>query len=190
MIKESFKARMRELLGDEYPEFISALECDDAVRGARVNLIKCPEGRIDIPNVTLLPISYCENGYIFESDTPVGKLPEHHAGLIYMQDPGAMSAVTAVDIQPDAWVADLCAAPGGKSGQVAERLGEDGFLLSNEYVAKRAKITVGNFERLGISRAIVTSMDTGELARLFPSLFDLVIAERARKQETSGQRKM
>lgn len=177
MIKDSFKARMQDMLGDEYLEFISALECDDAVRGARVNLIKCPSGVTDIEGLSLSPISYCENGYILSGEGTVGRLPEHHAGMIYMQDPGAMSAVCAVDIRPDMWVADLCAAPGGKSGQVAERLGDGGFLLSNEYVAKRAKITVGNFERLGIGQAIVTSMDTGELGKLFSSLFDLVITD-------------
>ncbi len=177
MIKDSFKARMQDMLGDEYSEFISALECDDAVRGARVNLIKCPFGKIDIEGLSFSPVSFCENGYIISGDAAVGRLPEHHAGMIYMQDPGAMSAVSAVEIRPDMWVADLCAAPGGKSSQVAERLGEGGFLLSNEYVAKRAKITVGNFERLGINNAIVTSMDTAELARLYNSLFDLVIAD-------------
>lgn len=177
MIKDDFKRRMQNILGDEYPEFISSLELNTAVRGMRVNLIKCPSGVIDIEGVSLSPVSYCDNGYILSGDVAVGRLPEHHAGLIYMQDPGAMSTLTAVDIRPDMWVADLCAAPGGKSGQVAERLGNDGFLLSNEYVAKRAKITVTNLERLGISRAIVTSMDTGELARLFSSLFDLVVAD-------------
>ena len=94
-----------------------------------------------------------------------------------MQDPGAMSALSAIDIEPDWWVADLCSAPGGKSSQVAERLGEGGFLLSNEYVPKRAKIVVSNFERLGVRRALVTSLDTADIARMFDSRFDLVVCD-------------
>ena len=74
-------------------------------------------------------------------------------------------------------VADLCAAPGGKSGQIAERLGEGGFLLSNEYVPKRAKTIVGNFERLGVCGAMVTSMDVSALAELYRSAFDLVVVD-------------
>ena len=41
----------------------------------------------------------------------------------------------------------------------------------------RAKIIVSNFERLGIKNAIVTSLDTGELPKLFSGFFDLVVAD-------------
>ena len=74
-------------------------------------------------------------------------------------------------------MADICAAPGGKSSQIAERLGRDGFLLSNEYVPKRAKIIVSNFERLGVTNAIVTSLDTAELAKMYSGVFNLVVAD-------------
>jgi len=97
--------------------------------------------------------------------------------MVYMQDPGAMASASALDIEPDWWVADLCAAPGGKSSQVAERLGVGGFLLSNEYVPKRAKIIVGNLERLGVRGAVVTSLDTARLAEMFSSYFDLVLCD-------------
>ena len=178
MLKESFKTRMSQLLpGEEYEAFIRALESDDAVRGARVNLIKYDGKPPNIDGAVWSPLSYVDNGYILEGDVQIGRTPEHHAGMIYMQDPGAMSALAAIDISPEWWVADLCASPGGKSSQVAERLGEDGFLLANEYVPKRAKTVVGNFERLGIKNAIVTSMDTSELAELFSGTFDLCILD-------------
>jgi len=179
MLKESFKARMRDMLPtDEYDAFIRELESGEAVRGARVNLIKRKGGempRIDGTNASRL--SYVDNGYILSGEVQIGRTPEHRAGMIYMQDPGAMSAMSALDIEPDWWVADLCASPGGKSSQAAERLGEGGFLLANEYVPKRAKTVVGNFERLGIKNAIVTSMDTAELPKMFSEAFDLVILD-------------
>ncbi len=178
MLPESFKERMRELLGEEYPLFISALSLGEAVRGARVNLIKCPSG--DVPMAFAdgaVPIPYLENGYILNTEKQIGKTPEHHAGMIYMQDPGAMSALSALDITPDMWVADLCSAPGGKATQAAERLGEGGFLLANEYVPKRAKILVANLERLGVRSAIVTSLDTAALSKLYSAVFDLVILD-------------
>lgn len=178
MIPEKFKARMQSLLGDEYPAFICALEHDDAVRGARVNLIKCEGGQApDISGAEFTRIPYVENGYILGGEVGIGHTPEHHSGMIYMQDPGAMAAVSALDVEPDWWVADLCAAPGGKSSQVAERLGDAGFLLANEYVTKRAKIIVSNFERLGVKNSIVTSMDTSELAKMYSGVFNLVIAD-------------
>ena len=178
MLKESFKSRMSDLLEkEEYEAFIHALESDEAVRGARVNLIKCDGNPPLIDGALWSPLSYVDNGYILEGDVQIGRTPEHHAGMIYMQDPGAMSALAAIDIKPEWWVADLCASPGGKSSQAAERLGDEGFLLANEYVPKRAKTVVGNFERLGIKNAIVTSMDTSALAELYSCTFDLCILD-------------
>ncbi len=176
MLPEGFLVRMRELLGDEYDEFISALS-REAVRGMRVNLIKANTEEFirDCP-FELRKIPYCENGFILESDGTVGKSAEHHAGMIYMQDPGAMATLSALDIDPEWSVADLCAAPGGKSSQIAERL-RGGFLLSNEYVPKRAKILVQNLERLGARRAVVTSLDTGRLCEFYRHAFDLVVAD-------------
>ena len=178
MLPQGFKNRMIGLLGEDYPAFESCLEMGEAVRGLRINLIKTStEEALPLLSHRLTPLSYCGNGYVLEGEERMGTLPEHHSGMIYMQDPGAMASLSAIDIQPHWWVADLCAAPGGKSSQAAERLGDEGYLLSNEYVTSRAKITVGNFERLGISRATVTSVDTAELAKLYPACFDLVIAD-------------
>ncbi len=178
MIPEGFKEKMKRILGDEYPRFIEAVEHGTAVRGLRVNLIKTEVRHLtDIAGLDLSPIPYTDNGFILNSDEPIGQNPLHHCGAVYMQDPGAMASAAALDIGKEWWVLDLCAAPGGKSSQVAERLGEDGFLLSNEYVPKRAKIIVGNFERLGVKGAMVTSLDTAEFTKMYKAVFDLVIVD-------------
>lgn len=178
MLPEKFKERMQRLLGDGYPDFIRALTEDDAIRGARINRLKTtPEKLLNHTELKLKKTEYAPDGYILTEDTPVGALPEHHAGMIYMQDPGAMASLSSVDIPNGAYVLDMCAAPGGKSGQAAAMIGDDGFLFANEYVPKRAKITVSNFERLGIRRAMVSSLDTGELKRMFRDFFDFVIAD-------------
>ena len=178
MIPERFKEKMQNILGDEYPAFIDALENKAAVRGMRANLIKTtPEKLVSNGEFALESLSYVSNGFILREERAMGSSPYHHAGMVYMQDPGAMASAAALDIDPDWWVADLCAAPGGKSSQIAERLGENGFILSNEYVPKRAKIIVGNFERLGVKNAIVTSLDTKRLAEMYEHIFDLVIVD-------------
>ena len=178
MIPEGFKKKIKDALGDEYPAFIEALETKDAVRGMRANLIKTtPEKIVADGEFALERLDYVENGFILREERAMGASPYHHAGMVYMQDPGAMASAAALDVMPDWWVADLCAAPGGKSSQIAERLGEDGFLLSNEYVPKRAKIIVGNFERLGVKNAIVTSLDTAKLRDMYEGVFDLVVVD-------------
>ncbi len=168
---------MRELLGDEYPLFEKALSLP-AVRGVRVNTVKISEEEFSLKSdIKLKPISYCKEGFIAEEGEGLGNSPEHHSGEIYIQDPGAMSALSSLEIKEGWWVLDLCSAPGGKSSQAAAKIGPDGFLLSNEYVPKRAKICVGNFERLGITNAMVTSLDTSEFKKYFDSAFDLVILD-------------
>lgn len=175
MLPQGFKEKLERLLGDEYPKLEKALSAPP-VRGVRINRIKTKK-EITLPNAELLPLDYAEDGYIINGGEGIGNTPEHHAGMIYVQDPGAMSTVNALDVKEGWWVLDACAAPGGKSSQIAEKIGPTGFLLSNEYVPKRAKILVGNLERLGVTNAVVTSLDTSELPRLFCEAFDLVLCD-------------
>ena len=177
MLQKSFTDRMMSLLGEEYDAFISAME-SEPVRGLRANRIKCGEyTKLPEERFKLEKIPYIDNGFILRDGEGVGLTPEHHAGMIYMQDPGAMSALSAIDIREGEWALDACSAPGGKSSQIAERIGDRGFLLSNEYVPKRAKIIVGNFERLGVRNAIVTSLDTAEFPKMFRGVFDLIVCD-------------
>ena len=178
MLPEKFKERMRRLLGDEYDRFETALTEGEAVRGVRINRLKTDaDGFFAHSALKVRKTEYAPDGYVLTENIAVGMLPEHHSGMIYMQDPGAMASLSSVDIPRGAYVIDLCAAPGGKSGQAAAMIGEDGFLFANEYVPKRAKITVSNFERLGIKNAMVSSLDTAELKKMFRDYFDFVIAD-------------
>lgn len=88
-----------------------------------------------------------------------------------------MAAVSALDIQPGQHVLDLCAAPGGKSTQIAALLFGEGFLASNEYVASRAKILSQNTERLGVQNAIVTNETPTRLAERWGAGFDRVLVD-------------
>ena len=177
MINERFFERMRGLLGEEYSEFEAALG-EAAVRGIRVNTLKLSVADFkEIWRGGLLPLGYTRDGFIPECGEGIGNTPEHHAGLIYVQDPGAMAPLNAIDIPEGARVLDVCSAPGGKSAQIAAMIGESGFLHANEYVPKRAKITVGNLERLGVRSAVVTSLDTAELGELYSEFFDVVVCD-------------
>jgi NOL1/NOP2/sun family putative RNA methylase len=177
MLNEKFKMRMSALLGEEYEAFADALT-KEAVRGLRVNTLKTSIDKIEGSfSENLIPLPYASDGFIIKNSSGIGNTPEHHAGMIYIQDPGAMATANALDILPGWKVLDMCSAPGGKSGQAAAKIGDSGFLLSNEYVPKRAKTVVSNFERLGVKNAIVTSLDTIELPKLFSGIFDLVIAD-------------
>lgn len=177
MLPERFLKRMSEMLGDEYPDFEKALS-EPNVRAVRVNETKISVERfLSLTELAVSPIPYAREGFIPESADGIGKSPEHHAGMFYVQDPGAMATVKALDIRMGWRVLDACSAPGGKASQLATAIGDEGVLLANEYVPKRAKIIVSNFERLGIKNAVVTSLDTAKIGDMFDSYFDLVLCD-------------
>lgn len=177
MLPERFKERMREILGEEYEAFENALG-ESNVRAVRVNTTK-----ISVPDflektsLTLSPISYADDGFIPEDCEGIGRSPEHHSGMFYVQDPGAMATVKALEVKEGWRVLDACSAPGGKASQLASAVGDSGMVLANEYVPKRAKIIVSNFERLGIKNAVITSLDTAKIGEMFSSYFDLVLCD-------------
>ena len=175
MLPSEFLTRMKELLGDDYDAFIKSYD-EAPVRSFRINTNKISEEDfLKINPFGGEKIPYAENAYYFDYDK-IGNHPYHHAGMIYIQDPGAMSAVTSVDIQPDWKILDLCAAPGGKSSQAADKL-TSGMIVSNEIVPSRCKILTGNMERLGFKNAVTTCADAKRLSSLFGEEFDLVIVD-------------
>ena len=177
MFPREFEDRMRGMLGEEYPAFLLALS-QPAVRGIRVNGTKLStDDFLAVTDTQPTPLSYAPDGFIPLAADEIGRSPEHHAGFFYVQDPGAMATVNALDVGDGWWVLDTCSAPGGKSSQLASRIGDRGFILANEYVPKRAKIIVGNFERLGVRNALVTSLDTRELSEMYRAVFDLVLCD-------------
>ena len=88
-----------------------------------------------------------------------------------------MAPVVLLDPQPGEKICDLCAAPGGKTTQIAGRMQGRGFLLCNEWSPKRAKILSRNIERMGVSNALVTNETVQNLARRYAGFFDRVLID-------------
>lgn len=178
-----FENRMKRLLGAEYDAFYHALCHEDAVKGLRVNSVKVsPETFAQHAPFFLSPLSYVDGGYVVSNDAQAGKHPYHAAGAYYMQDPGAMATVAAIPTdfwtRSDLRILDLCAAPGGKTTQLAALCRErGGVVLANEYVAARSRILAGNVERMGLDNVCVTNADSRYIASWYPSFFDLVVVD-------------
>lgn len=171
-----FTERMQKLLGDEFENFISAVN-GTPVKGFRVNTDKISLEDFEKINVFgKEKIPYVENGFYLDFDK-AGNHPYHHAGMIYIQEPGAMAPAECVEIEEGWKILDMCAAPGGKSTQLRNKLGENGLLVSNEIVPSRCKILTGNIERLGLKNCVTTCMDTSRLAKTFPETFDLIMVD-------------
>lgn len=172
-----FQQRMKDMLNDESESFFEALNYNEYI-GIRVNPLK--EGSLDsVKSICgeLEPVLWCDNGYYADKEILSGKHPYHVAGLFYFQEPSAMAAVSALDIKPGDFVLDLCAAPGGKATQAAEKLCGKGLLVANEIIEKRTKVLAENIVRLGIRNAVVTNEPPSRLAEKYPDFFDKIIVD-------------
>ncbi len=173
MLPEAFLNRIQAQLGEEYPAYLKSLERPRAV-ALRFNPLKGE--RPDLPFVGE-NVPWEENGYYYDPSSRPGLHPYHEAGVYYLQEASAMSAVALLDPQPGERVADLCSAPGGKSTQIAGRMQGKGFLLCNEYSPKRAKILSRNIERMGVGNALVTNENVENLAKRLPGYFHRVLID-------------
>lgn len=175
-LPEAFVQRMKGLLGAEYEAYEASFQ-SPAVRAFRVNTNKISLEDFEAINIfSKEKIPYVETGWYLEYDK-IGNHPAHHAGMLYVQDPGAMAPAECLDIRPDWRILDMCAAPGGKSSQLRNKLGGEGILVSNEIIASRCRILTGNMERLGFRNTVTTCMAPAKLCKIFPQTFDMVMVD-------------
>ncbi len=173
MLPQDFLKRMEHQLGKEYPAFLESLERPRAV-ALRFNPLK---GNLPALPFVQNPVSWEPMGYYYDPESRPGLHPYHEAGVYYLQEASAMAPVALLDPQPGERICDLCAAPGGKSTQIAGRLMGQGFLLCNEINPKRAKILGRNIERLGIPNALVTNEHPQTLAQKYEGFFHRVLID-------------
>ncbi len=178
MLPAAFTARMSRLLGDDYARMEEWWQQPTLKRGLRANTLKCTVEKLEqcLP-FALQTTPFSNDGYVTTALFRAGSEPLHHAGAYYMQEPSAMSAVTVLSPKKGERVLDMCAAPGGKTTQIAAALNGSGLLWANEYVPARAKVLAQNVERCGVKNGVVSCGDTARVAQALPAWFDAVLAD-------------
>lgn len=173
----TFISRIKKLLGKEAEAFLQSYQQPKAY-GLRMNPLKCSSifSEKNLP-FTLSPVAWAREGFYAVSEERPGKHPLHEGGAYYIQEPSAMSVVSLLNPQPGDTVCDLCAAPGGKSTQIAGRLLGKGLLVSNEIFPARAKILSQNLERFGTGNCVVCNEPPDTFAAHFPLFFDKIVVD-------------
>ncbi len=173
MLPQAFLERMQLQLGEEYPAYLNSLERPRAV-ALRMNPLKGESPRMAFLGQA---VPWEPTGFYYDPAARPGLHPYHEAGVYYLQEASAMAPVVLLAPQPGEKVCDLCAAPGGKTTQIAGRMAGEGFLLCNEIHPKRAKILSRNMERMGVANALVTNEHPQVLAQRYPGFFDRVLID-------------
>jgi len=176
-LPEAFLERMQRLLGSEYEAFAASYE-KQRQYGLRRNLLKGSEETfIKGMPFPLERISWVREGYYYDAGAQPGRHALHEAGAYYIQEPSAMAVAEIVSPRPGERILDLCAAPGGKSTQIAGKMQGCGLLVSNEVMGERARVLSQNVERMGIGNCVVCSESPERMAALFPAFFDRVLVD-------------
>ncbi|MDQ0657310.1 RsmB/NOP family class I SAM-dependent RNA methyltransferase [Paenibacillus sp. W2I17] len=172
-----FAERMKSLLGDEFEQFMKSYD-QSPHAGLRVNTLKISMEQFDeIAPFDLRSIPWCETGFYVPHGVKPGLHPYYHAGLYYIQEPSAMAPVELLQVEPGDRVLDLCAAPGGKTTQIAAKLQGKGVLVTNDIHAERTKALAKNVELYGVRNAVVLNESPERIANAFPHYFDKVLID-------------
>ncbi len=178
-LPQEFSNRMKETLGKDYVAYEKALN-NEPVRGIRVNTKRISvEKFLKLYNGKVLKIDYSDDGFVLETDEKLGNSADHLSGLIYLQEPSSMLAVCSSGIENEKRplkVLDLCASPGGKTGQIACRISDDSILMSNEIISSRASVLFSNVERQGFKNVVVLN-EKPENLLVFENYFDYVFVD-------------
>ena len=174
-LPSEFMQNIEEMLGCEAPAFFASLEQPPTlalrINPFRENALAAAQEFIDGP------VPWAEHGYYLRAGARPGAGIAHAAGAFYLQEASAMVSAAILDAQPGERVLDLCAAPGGKTTQIASSLIGEGLLISNEPEPSRAKVLAANLERMGVRNAAVTNAYPDALAARWPEYFDAVLCD-------------
>lgn len=173
-----FVERMRGLLGNEAELFLESLR-RPAERAVRANPLKLDPNELPgVLGMDLEPVPWCEEAFFLPAGLRAGTTTAHAAGLLYLQEPSALLPVEALEIEPGQRVLDLAAAPGGKTTQIAGKLGATGVVIANEVERARLRALADNLDRWGSWRVAVCSEPVERLAEeLRPGTFDRVLLD-------------
>ncbi len=176
-LPEKFEKKMQEILGSEYEDFLKGFS-EERFGGVRFNSMKIDKETWErTAPFDLRPVPWIDNGYYYSLAVQPAKHPFYYAGLYYIQEPSAMTPARILPINPGDRVLDICAAPGGKSTELAAKLNGTGILVSNDISNSRAKALLKNLEVFGTKNAIIVSEAPSKLKDRFIGWFDKILID-------------
>ncbi len=126
--------------------------------------------------IILKALNWSENGFRLPRQLSPGKLWQYLAGLYHVQEEVSMLPVKLLDPQPGERILDLCAAPGGKTAQIAVALNNEGTVIANDRVYQRMRAMGQTIDRLGLLNVSTTTFDGCSYPKA-AGLFDRILVD-------------
>lgn len=155
--------RYRDIV-DDFPALLDALERPLPVTGW-VNPLKSTAeelfARFDAAGVAYRRLPWKQDAFCLTGADRMnpGRRIEYLLGHYQIQEEAAMLPVALFDLAPGARVADLCAAPGNKTAQIAVLLRNTGTVLANDRSPTRMRAIRNTLDRLGIVNVVMSNHD-------------------------------
>jgi NOL1/NOP2/sun family putative RNA methylase len=174
----AFETKMKALLKEEYEDYLRSYDLPK-YQGFRVNTLKISleEWKQINPFKQIKEVPWCKEGFYYDGVEKPTKHPYYYAGLYYVQEPSAMAPGDYIPIEAGDKVLDLCAAPGGKSTQVAAHLNQTGLLISNDISTSRTRALLKNIENFGARNTIITNETPLRLSYKCKEYFDKILID-------------
>lgn len=176
MINPVFEKRVKEYFPDDYDRYLKLLT-EPAKQGFFLNTLKADRSRIlsmiDFP----YEISKLTDQSFYHFNDRIGKTKAFELGLIYPQEVASSIGTMYLDTENAEIIVDLCAAPGGKSINLMNRVKSHPLFICNDISYQRLSAMFSNFERLGIDHVIISNKKTEDLSNLLENCADIVILD-------------
>ena len=178
MLPEIFIESIKKNFPGEAESFLKSYKLPP-LHGLRMNALKITDVEYfkNLLEMDLSPVNWCGGGFYYPGGERPAKSPFYHAGLFYIQEPGAMAAVSALGVRPGDMVLDMCASPGGKATQIAAILNGEGVLIANDARASRIGSLVKNIELQGVTNCVILNERPERVSIAYPEFFDRVLVD-------------
>ncbi len=162
-VKPEFETKYRKILGDEYDTFVEFMK-GRIPKTIRANTLKVNSKslceRLVNRGWELRKVPWFDSGFVVEkAGEDMTKSPEHYLGYFYMQESASMVPPLVLNPEGDDVVLDMAAAPGSKTTQMAQMMGNTGLIVANDMNVQRLKALRGNIQKMGVTNTVVTSSD-------------------------------
>ncbi|KNF08742.1 ribosomal RNA small subunit methyltransferase B [Gottschalkia purinilytica] len=144
-----------EDFGLEFTEELCKANNDKPKLNIRVNTLKISRdellNKLNEKNMNAIKTYYAEDGIVVNSPQNITETEEFKKGLFQIQDESSMLVAQIMNPKKNSVIIDVCSAPGGKSTHIAQKMNNEGKIISRDIHEHKVKLINENASRLGIN---------------------------------------